>query len=194
MDAYLLHKHQNSNVASAPSSISAATMSSLSREQLAEFLLGPANTKESSAKHLLAGLKSTDLAVIDVRDDDYIGGHILGGTNVPSANLEWKLPELVRTLWDKKAVVFHCALSQQRGPSAAAKYARERERQERQRWAMESGEPEGGSSTADTSEADKEFQRVFVLEGGFVKWQEKYGVDKRLTEAYAKDIWEETWY
>lgn len=33
-------------------------------------------------------------------------------------------------------------------------------------------------------------QKVLVLEGGFVKWQEKYSEDKRLTDAYEKDIWE----
>jgi len=30
-----------------------------------------------------------------------------------------------------------------------------------------------------------------VLEGGFVQWQEKFGNDKRLTEAYVEDIWRE---
>lgn len=32
-------------------------------------------------------------------------------------------------------------------------------------------------------------QEVWVLDGGFVKWQEKYGTDDRLTEDYAPDIW-----
>ena len=84
-----------------------------------------------------------------------------------------KIPELVRTLADKEKVIFHCALSQQRGPSAALKYARERER-------MLGGEGE---------ESHK--QEVYVLEGGFVQWQEKYGKDVRLTEAYVEDIWQE---
>lgn len=79
----------------------------------------------------------------------------------------------MRTLQDKEKVVFHCSLSQQRGPSAALRYARERER-------MLGGEGE---------ESHK--QEVFVLEGGFVQWQEKYGKDVRLTEAYAEDIWQE---
>jgi len=97
------------------------------------------------------------LAIIDVRDDgtflcllllklaqpsslarqssprltnstDHIGGHILGSTHVPSATLDYKIPELVRKLQDKDTVVFHCALSQQRGPGAALRYLRERER------------------------------------------------------------------
>jgi Cdc25 family phosphatase len=77
----------------------------------------------------------------------------------------------VRTLKHKEKVVFHCALSQQRGPSAALKYARERERM------------------LGSEESHK--QEVFVLEGGFVQWQEKYGKDVRLTEAYVEDIWRE---
>lgn len=79
------------------------------------------------------------------------------------------MPELIRTLKDKKMVVFHCALSQQRGPSAALRYARERES------ALGQDQP----------------QQVFVLEGGFVEWQQKYGNDAKLTEAFAADIWEE---
>lgn len=90
---------------------------------------------------------------------------------MPSAYLDVRLPELLRTLKDKEKVVFHCALSQQRGPSAALRYARERER------------------TLSPEEYQK--QEVYVLEGGFVKWQEKYGKDKQLTEAYVEDIWQE---
>jgi Cdc25 family phosphatase len=81
------------------------------------------------------------------------------------------MPELVRTLKDKEKVVFHCALSQQRGPSAALRYARERQRA--------------------LGEEESKKQEVYVLEGGFVQWQEKYGTDKKLTEAYVEDIWRE---
>lgn len=100
---------------------------------------------------------------------DHVGGHITGSTWVPSSQLTFRMPELVRTLQDKERVVFHCALSQQRGPSAALRYARERE------------------SALGAEESHK--QQVYVLEGGFVQWQEKYGKDARLTEAYAEDIW-----
>jgi len=70
-------------------------------------------------------------------------------------------------------VVFHCALSQQRGPAAALRYARERER------------------LLGADEVQKSTQRIYVLDGGFVKWQEIYGPDERLTEAWAEDIWKE---
>ncbi|KAL2872506.1 phosphatase YCH1 [Aspergillus lucknowensis] len=139
------------------SSITIATLPRISREALSALLLS--NSTPSS------------LAIIDVRDSDHIGGHILSSTWVPSSSLDYRMPELVRTLHDKEKVIFHCALSQQRGPSAALRYARERERM--------------------LGEDGSHKQEVFVLEGGFVQWQEKYGKDVRLTEAYVEDIWQE---
>lgn len=69
--------------------------------------------------------------------------------------------------------MFYCALSQQRGPSSALKYARER-----QRILGDDGE-EGAK------------QKVYVLDGGFTMWQDIYGEDAKLTESYAKDIWQD---
>jgi rhodanese-related sulfurtransferase len=114
----------------------------------------PFMTRETLAS--LIRSKSTSLVVIDVRDSDYIGGHIAGGTNVPVNTHDYRMPELVRTLKDKDVVVFHCALSQQRGPSSALRYLREKERL--------NGVSEDGKGSGQ--------QKVYVLEGGFVKWQE----------------------
>jgi rhodanese-related sulfurtransferase len=100
-----------------------------------------------------------------------VGGHISSSRWVPSSTLDYRLPGLVRALEDKEMVVFHCALSRERGPSAALRYARERERV----LGVEANEK----------------QEIFVLDGGFVKWQEKYGKDATLTEAYEEDIWKE---
>lgn len=102
---------------------------------------------------------------------DHVGGHIHSSTWVPSSSLDYRMPELVRMLQHKEKVVFHCALSQQRGPAAALRYARERERL--------------------LGKEESRKQEVYVLEGGFVRWQEKYGMDMRLTEAYVEDIWRE---
>jgi len=121
------------------------------------------------------------LAVIDVRDSDHIGGHIRGSQHVPSNTLDYKIPELVRTLAEKETVVFHCTMSQQRGPSAALRYLRERER------VGAGGEGAGG----DDREAGKgQRQKVYVLDGGFAKWQEDYGRDEGLTEGWVRDVWD----
>lgn len=140
------------------------------------------------------GLPS-NTAVVDVRDSDHIGGHIRGSTWVPSSQLDYKTPELVRELRDKEVVVFHCALSQQRGPSAALRYLREKERLDGLTALESKGEvkEEGGvaeQTKAEGKEGKKGTQRVYVLKGGFTEWQEKYGEDKVLTEGYQKDIWE----
>ncbi|KAL5003300.1 Rhodanese-like domain-containing protein [Aspergillus recurvatus] len=139
------------------SSITIATLPRISRDALSALLLSTSTPSK--------------LAIIDVRDSDHVGGHIISSTWVPSSTLDVRMPELVRTLKDKEKVVFHCALSQQRGPSAALRYARERERM------------------LGSEESHK--QEVLVLEGGFVQWQEKYGKDVKLTEAYVEDIWRE---
>ncbi|KAE8134945.1 Rhodanese-like domain-containing protein [Aspergillus pseudotamarii] len=139
------------------SSITIASLPRMSRDALSALLLSTSTPSK--------------LAIVDVRDSDHVGGHIFSSTWVPSSSLDVRLPELIRTLKDKEKVVFHCALSQQRGPSAALRYARERER------------------VLGAEESRK--QEVFVLEGGFVQWQEKYGKDTRLTEAYVEDIWQE---
>lgn len=83
------------------------------------------------------------------------------------------MPTLIRKLKDKKTVVFHCALSQQRGPLAALKYLRERD----------------GLLAALGEAPLAEKQEVVLLERGFTGWQEEYGEDERLTEGFRREIW-----
>ena len=111
------------------------------------------------------------------------------------------LPTLVRQLQDKETVVFHCALSQQRGPAAALRYIRERERIAADLAAAEGKDGMAGndaSTTATTAATTKvprqDSQKVFVLDRGFVGWQEVYGTDERLTEGYRKDLWEDGYW
>lgn len=145
----------------AMSSITLSSLSQISRESLAELLLSgpPAN-----------------LAVVDVRDSDHIGGHIRGSIWMPSSTLDYRMPELLRTLKDKDRVIFHCALSQERGPRAALRYAREKE-------AADNGK--------ENTSGETQKQEVLYLTGGFNMWQAKYGEDERLTEAYQKDLWDD---
>ncbi|KAK4095725.1 Rhodanese-like protein [Parathielavia hyrcaniae] len=167
------------------------TLQRVSAASLSKILLG--------AQDAVAAGDPT-IAVIDVRDDDYIGGHIKGSQNVPSRSLDAMLPTLVRQLQDKETVVFHCALSQQRGPSAALRYLRERERLLASRKAREedravpAGEEEEGKSAAAAEETGPKEQKVLVLDRGFVGWQELYGTDERLTEGYRKELWEDGYW
>ncbi|KAI1824555.1 Rhodanese-like protein [Xylaria intraflava] len=137
---------------------------------------------EALAKTLLAasaGAGGERVAVVDVRDDDHIGGHIRGSLHFPSRSLDATMPTLLRKLDDADTVVFHCALSQQRGPGAALRYLREKEA------AAAATAPAAG-----TGGPGKKAQTVLVLDRGFVGWQELYGSDERLTEGYRKEIWE----
>lgn len=138
-----------------------ATLRRMSREQLCDIL-----TSEGASK----------IAVVDVRDDDHVGGHIRSSMHVPSSTLDHKTPGLVRKLTEKEMVVFHCALSQQRGPSAALRYMRERETK------MKKGELEKATDPPNIGVKDGAVQKVpsegkeqeiYVLDKGFVGWQEK---------------------
>jgi rhodanese-related sulfurtransferase len=140
------------------------------------------------------------------KPSDHIGGHIRHSTHVPSQTLDTKIPELVRKLADKEIVVFHCALSQQRGPTAALRYLRERKRLlgdetgsavgdalKKNKVEQESRE-EGGEDAEWEDVEEKKEQKVYVLDRGFVGWQEVFGEDVRLTEGYRKEIWRDGYW
>lgn len=113
-------------------------------------------------------------AVVDVRDLDFIGGHIKGCLHYQAGNFHETLPQLRKELREKKIddVVFHCALSQVRGPKSTLMFLR---------------------SLDDLDDNDKSFfenLHVWVLKGGFTSWQRKYGNDEAVTEGFIKDLWE----
>lgn len=126
---------------------------------------------------LLDPVEQPKIAIIDVRDSDHIGGNIKGSTWIPMDQLDARIPELVRTLKHKEKVVFHCMLSQQRGPRAALRYARAKQSHEAKEQKLEQGEEK------------KPAQEICVLQGGFGLWQAQYGEDPRLTADYVPDIW-----
>jgi rhodanese-related sulfurtransferase len=142
------------------------------------------------SNQLLDPSASSKVAVVDVRDNDYLGGHIKNSVHAPIDQFDARMPELLRTLKDKDRVVFHCMLSQQRGPSAALSYARAKAEQ-----VAKERKAEGGDGKSDDDEDGKDIlriggQEVCVLQGGFGQWQSRYGKDKRLTDGYVKELWE----
>ncbi len=124
--------------------------------------------------------------VVDVRDGDFAGGHIAGARNIPSRDFEHKEEELLETLRTTGAsrVVFHCMLSQVRGPAAASRFARliDRSRVEKK--------------TGDGSD-DASFPQVHVLAGGFRGWlsfwqqeRESSAAVQALMSDYDASAWE----
>lgn len=58
--------------------------------------------------------ESDDYLVVDVRDEDYTGGNIKGGINIPSEKFMLKLHQLIDDTQNVSKIIFHCAYSQQR--------------------------------------------------------------------------------
>ena len=114
--------------------------------------------------------RGIDFAIIDVRDSDFIGGHIVSAINIPASSIQYNPAALYEQVAGAKVIVFHCALSQARGPKTAAIY-------QRALFQRAGGDPE------------KLQQQVLVLRGGFTEWQSKYGTDKELTEDYDAELW-----
>ncbi|KAG0649469.1 Dual specificity phosphatase Cdc25 [Hyphodiscus hymeniophilus] len=186
------------------SNYTVATLPRLSATKLSELLL----SQSSASANLDAPAPASNIAIVDHPTDetpDHIGGHIRHSIHAPSSTLDFKIPELVRKLKDRETVVFHCALSQQRGPSAALRYIRERQRILSLPAHLEGGSGVGevlkknaedgmsGEKDADGEweDAGSKEQKVYVLDRGFVGWQERFGEDTRLTEGYRREIWKD---
>ncbi|KAI0251970.1 Rhodanese-like domain-containing protein [Lactifluus subvellereus] len=113
-----------------------------------------------------------DYLIVDVRDDDYIGGNITNCHNVPSVTFLDNLDDLVRDAKEIPQVIFHCALSQSRGPKAARIYNDRRKQ----------------------LQDDKDIpQQVLILRGGFTEFQAKFKDDPQLVENWNKHIWAAEW-
>jgi rhodanese-related sulfurtransferase len=112
---------------------------------------------------LLDPQRRDKILILDVRDDDFDGGHIRANNflNLPSYTLSTgdaidefiknKLPSTVDT------VVVHCYLSQQRGPTAARRI------HERLLQLERAGNPE-----------------ICVMAHGWRRWQREFGDDPEL--------------
>ncbi|KAL6585408.1 cell division cycle-related protein [Orobanche minor] len=73
---------------------------------------------------LLALKRRPNIAIVDVRDNERKSdGHIAGSLHFASSTFVDKLPDLVEATKDKDTLVFHCALSQVRGPRCAETFA-----------------------------------------------------------------------
>lgn len=110
--------------------------------------------------------------VIDVRDDDFEGGHIKGCKNIPSNQFSEKVEDLVIKYQNAKNVLFHCSLSQARGPKAARLYRETRDD------AIQTGKIQNNQD-----------QNVVVLREGFSNFGSLYKKDADLVEDYDEEAW-----
>ncbi|KAJ8586545.1 Rhodanese-like protein [Rhizopogon salebrosus TDB-379] len=112
-----------------------------------------------------AKVPGEDYLIVDVRDEDWRGGNIKNSRNYPSQRFTLDVDDLIKRTKDIPVMIFHCQLSQERGPKAARMYE--------------------GTCRAlhDTSPT------VYVLQGGFVQFGESYKDDPELVENWREVIW-----
>lgn len=139
----------------------------------------------SELASLLRTEQRSKVSIIDVRDADFPYGNIVGCTNIPSTELHLNVEKYVEQHLDKDKLVFHCALSQVRGPKAANRFKNALEEimaDEEKKVAM--GLVEG------------KLPEIYVLRGGFSKFQEEFGDAADLVENLTeekKKAWKEGW-
>ncbi|KAF6171452.1 hypothetical protein GIB67_017976 [Kingdonia uniflora] len=99
---------------------------------------------------LLTLKRHPNIAIVDVRDDERVyDAHIAGSLHFASDTFVEKLPKLMQEVKGKDTLVFHCALSQVRGPSCARKLV----------------------DYIAAMKEDAGIQNVLVLERGFNGWE-----------------------
>jgi len=113
-----------------------------------------------------------DFVVIDVRDDDYEGGNIKGCLNYPSRQFLLNVDGLIKETKSVPLVIFHCALSQVRGPKAARIYSETRK------------------NVLFGNDIPHE---VAILRDGFSQFQIKFKDDPELVENWDKEVWASEW-
>lgn len=73
-----------------------------------------------TGSQLLSLKRRSNIAIIDVRDDERsYDGHIAASLHFASDTFSDKIPSLIQQVKGKDTLVFHCALSQVRGPTCA---------------------------------------------------------------------------
>ncbi|EOY07946.1 hypothetical protein QUC31_011080 [Theobroma cacao] len=91
-----------------------------------------------------------NIAIIDVRDDERsYDGHIAGSLHYASDTFTNKISNLIQDVKGKDTLVFHCALSQVRGPTCARRFA----------------------NYLEEMKEDVGIKNILVLERGFNGWE-----------------------
>ncbi|KAG6508382.1 arsenate reductase 2.2-like [Zingiber officinale] len=76
-----------------------------------------------TAPQLISIARNPRVAIVDVRDEERsYDAHIAGSLHYASDTFSERMPDLLHAVKGKDTLVFHCALSQVRGPSCARKF------------------------------------------------------------------------
>ncbi|KAK4583119.1 hypothetical protein RGQ29_026061 [Quercus rubra] len=103
-----------------------------------------------TGSQLLSIKRRPNIAIIDVRDDERsYDGHIAGSLHFASDTFSDKISNLVQQVKGKDTLVFHCALSQVRGPTCARRLV----------------------NYLEEMKEDTGIKNIMVLERGFNGWE-----------------------
>ncbi|RHN48530.1 putative protein-tyrosine-phosphatase [Medicago truncatula] len=103
-----------------------------------------------TGSELLSLKRQPTIAIVDVRDDERsYDGHISGSLHYANDGFSQNISKLLQEVKGKDTLVFHCALSQVRGPSCARKLA----------------------NYLEESKEDVGIKNIMVLERGFNGWE-----------------------
>ncbi|KAF5475789.1 hypothetical protein F2P56_007559 [Juglans regia] len=103
-----------------------------------------------TGSQLLSLKRRPNIAIIDVRDDERsYDGHIAGSLHYASDTFSEKISNLIQEVKGKDTLVFHCALSQVRGPTCARKIV----------------------NYLEEMKEDSGIKNIWVLERGFNGWE-----------------------
>ncbi|XXG45402.1 hypothetical protein AAC387_Pa02g0492 [Persea americana] len=113
-------------------------------------MAAPVNVSYITASQLVNLKSHPNVAIVDVRDEERsYDAHITGSLHYAGDSFSQKIPNLLQDVKGKDTLVFHCALSQVRGPSCARMFA---------------------NYLAETKE-DLGIKKVVILERGFNGWE-----------------------
>ncbi|KAG2690056.1 hypothetical protein I3843_09G165900 [Carya illinoinensis] len=119
-----------------------------------------------TGSQLLSLKRRPNMAIIDVRDDERsYDGHIAGSLHYASDTFSDKIPNLIQEVKGKDTLVFHCALSQVRGPTCARKIV----------------------NYLEEMKEDSGIKNIWVLERGFNGWEAAGRPVCRCTDIPCKD-------
>lgn len=108
------------------------------------------NISYITAPQLISLTNQPNVAIVDVRDEERnYDAHIGGSLHYASDTFSEKIPNLLQDVKGKDTLVFHCALSQVRGPSCARMFA----------------------DYLSEAKEDVGIKKVVVLQRGFNGWQ-----------------------
>ena len=101
-----------------------------------------------------------NFVIIDLRDEDHIGGHIINSVNIPASSFKNNFDTIINLLRDKTEVVLHCQESLVRSPRCAKILLED--------FGLDI--------------------KVSILKGGFDQWVRRFW-NTNLVEDYDDDYW-----